>query len=61
MNAFWQGFFSAFTFSVPLRRPKPLTIDEAMRADRKAMAGDWKRVGDDMRQAISTVRRGPNP
>ena len=30
-------------------KSKPMTVEEAFEADRKALRSDWKAVGDDMR------------
>jgi hypothetical protein len=54
-RAFFKGFASVFNFS-----GGPLIsihdIDSGFQKDKEALAGDWRRVGGDMRRAMNIVR-----
>jgi hypothetical protein len=54
----WKSFFSGFASAFDLRGadwsdlPDP---DAGFQQDMAALAGDWQRVGDDLRRAMSMV------
>jgi hypothetical protein len=37
--------------------PKPLSDEEAFKADRDAIRGDWQAIGNDMRKIIKTKKK----
>jgi hypothetical protein len=53
-GAFLKGFASVFNFSggalISIH-----DIDSGFQKDKEALAGDWQRVGDDMRRAMNMV------
>ncbi|MDG1949729.1 MAG: hypothetical protein P8J32_02800 [bacterium] len=50
MNNFWEGFFSIL--KIKPNKFRILSPEEAAEHDRKALEGDWKAVGNDMRKAM---------
>jgi len=61
-KSFWRGFGSAFDLfgssnrRVARRPIKPMTAEEAWRADGKSIAGDWRKVGSDLASAMSKAK-----
>ena len=61
LSSFLRGFGSVLSIAPP-RRYTPLslptiprTAEEAFAADAAKLAGDWQRVGDDLRAAMRRV------
>jgi len=46
--------------SINLRWPKIKSNEEAWKEDAEKIAGDWKKVGDDMREAIQQFKSEKN-
>jgi hypothetical protein len=68
LDAFLFGMAKAFDLGNMLRRHpkgskfprfkyKPMTVEEAFEADRKAIESDWKVVGEDMRKAFTVFEK----
>jgi hypothetical protein len=57
MDAFWGGWMSTFDLSGGAYEWLPDFPDfsRGFDRDREAIAGDWRRVGDDMRKVMSQI------
>jgi len=60
MNSFWRGIASIFS-SIELYNSYPKSkllnmLDNDLERDKKALKEDWKKVGEDMNQAINTFK-----
>ncbi len=53
---FWEGVGSISLFPPRLRK-RPLSDEEARRADYEALKGDWEKVGEDLRRAIQRYEK----
>jgi hypothetical protein len=54
--AFWQGFASSFDLSGRTFLEMP-DLSRGFERDREALAGDWRRIGNDLRKAMNQVAR----
>jgi hypothetical protein len=54
--AFWQGFASSFDLFGRTFIEVP-DLSRGFERDREALAGDWRRVGNDLRKAMNQVAR----
>jgi len=53
LPSFWQGYASSFDFTG--RAFKFPDFSGGFERDRQSLAGDWQRVGNDMRKAMDIV------
>jgi len=58
LKDFFDGAASVLDLSpLPRRSRRVLSDEEAWQADADAIAGDWQRVGDDLRRAARRKRK----
>ena len=55
MDPFLEGVLSVFSFGMYPPIKKPMTPEEARKADAEAIASDWKAVVDDFRVVLGEV------
>lgn len=56
LSSFFQGVVSIFNFGGALRQEFDKSPSQGLREDAEAIRGDWERVGQSLRWAISEVQ-----